>query len=207
MGVKDALKINLSEDNKQRMVFVAATCHLHNSLYTRTIQHFYTSIGGRGRKVGFAGNRSVPRPSLLPRLARPCRQADWQAGEQVRSGLPFIWRGSLPSSGRWRLPRPSAVSAAPRGGTVCCWVCWSPSPSWSLSQWPKWSLGRGACPTVLLGLSPMIWGVVTEDVFCLPGGAWAGALGLWADPSEGRAGVGQVPSYHGLCLETWPFSC
>lgn len=98
--------------------------HLNNSLYTWTKQHFYMSIEGRGKNA----------PSTrLPRLTRPHRQADWQAGEQARSGLPFIWWGSLLVSGRWRPPRPSAVSAAPRGGTVCCWVCWSPSPSWSPS--------------------------------------------------------------------------
>lgn len=33
---------------------------------------------------------------------------------------------------------------------------------------------------------------------CLPGVAWVGGLGLWADPYEGRVGVGQVSSYHGL---------
>lgn len=30
---------------------------------------------------------------------------------------------------------------------------------------------------------------------CLPGGAWVWALGLWADPFEGKAGVDQVSSY------------
>lgn len=33
---------------------------------------------------------------------------------------------------------------------------------------------------------------------CLPGGAWVGALGPWADPFEEKVGVGQVSSYHGL---------
>lgn len=33
---------------------------------------------------------------------------------------------------------------------------------------------------------------------CLRRGARAGALGLWADPFEGRAGVGQISFYHGL---------
>lgn len=41
---------------------------------------FTRPLEAGGRKVGFARNRSIPRPSLLPRLAWPCRQAGRLAG-------------------------------------------------------------------------------------------------------------------------------
>lgn len=115
-----------------------------------------------------------------------------------RSGGASIWWGSLPVSGRWRPPQPSAVSAAPLDGTVCCWVY--RSPSWQPGG------GRGPLASLEAPLGPFqkTWGAGTEDVFCLPGGAWVGVLGLWADPSWGRVGVGQESSYPDLCLETWP---
>lgn len=58
---------------------------------------------------------------------------------------------------------------------------------------------RPAWPMELLGFSQMIWEVETEDVFCLPVGAW---VALWVDLFEEKVGVGQVSSYRGLCLET-----
>lgn len=96
--------------------------------------------------------------------AHKAAQAGRQTGEQVRKGaFCFIWRGSLLVSGRWRPPRPSVVSAAPRDGTVCCSVCWSPSrsPSRRLKRSPGWL----ACPSAVLGLSRKIWGAATGAVF------------------------------------------
>lgn len=41
-------------------------------------------------------------------------------------------------------------------------------------------------------------GTVQTRHTCLPGGAEAAALGLWAGPSEERAGVGEESASHAL---------
>lgn len=172
------------------MVFVAATsCSLTQQPFIQEPYNIFT------RRLGGGG----------PTLRRSRRRA----GRTRRGAIiwPIIWRESWLVSGRWRPPRPSAASGAPRGGTVCCWVCRSPTPSRNRRRRPKPSPGRPASLTVPPGLFQTTWGAETEDAFCLPGGASVGAPGLWAGPFEGTAGVGRVSSYHGLCLETWPSSC
>jgi len=132
---------------------------LHDSLYTRTTRHFTCPLKAGGEGGGGA-------QSLNAFAVAPAREAGGRMGR--RCGRPsFIWRGSWPVSGRWRPPRPSAASAAPRGGTVCCWVCWN----WSRSRRPKPRPGEAACPAAVpTGLFQMTWWAATERVSCGRGG-------------------------------------